>query len=81
LVTPGQTSFALVGAASIAAATLGSPLAAIIIVFEMTGSYEGAVLSMLSVSLACLISRSFIGRSLFDRQILSRGIILKDDHI
>lgn len=81
LVTPGQTSFALVGAASIAAATLGSPLAAIIIVFEMTGSYEGAVLSMLSVSLACLISRSFIGRSLFDRQILSRGIILKGDHI
>ena len=81
LVTPGQTSFALVGAASIAAATLGSPLATIIIVFEMTGSYEGAVLSMLSVSLACLISRSFIGRSLFDRQILSRGIILKDDHI
>lgn len=79
--TPGQTSFALVGAASLAAATLGSPLAAIIIVFEMTGSYEGAVLSMLSVSVACHISRSFVGRSLFDRQLSSRGIMLKDDHI
>lgn len=81
LVTPGDTSFALVGAVSIAATTLGSPLAAIIIVFEMTGSYEGAVLSMLSVSVACHISRSFVGRSLFDRQLLSRGVILKDDHI
>lgn len=81
LVTPGQTSFALVGAASLAAATLGSPLAAIIIVFEMTGSYEGAVLSMLSVSVTCHISRSFVGRSLFDRQLSSRGIMLKDDHI
>lgn len=79
--TSGQTSFALVGAASIAAATLGSPLAAIIIVFEMTGSYEGAVLSMLSVSVACHISRLFVGRSLFDRQLSFRGINLKDDHI
>ena len=73
-------SFALVGAASTIAAVIGAPVAAIVIVFEMTGSYEGAVLSMISVIIATQISRSFAGRSLFDRQLALRGIIVADDH-
>ena len=76
----GQMSFALVGAASTIAAVIGAPVAAIVIVFEMTGSYEGAVLSMISVIIATQISRSFAGRSLFDRQLALRGIIVADDH-
>jgi hypothetical protein len=27
------------------------------------------------------ISRSFVGRSLFDRQLASRGIALRDDYL
>jgi CIC family chloride channel protein len=76
----GQTSFALVGAASAVAAVIGAPVAAIVIVFEMTGSYEGAVLSMVSVVVAAQISRAFVGRSLFDRQLALRGIAVHDDH-
>jgi CIC family chloride channel protein len=76
----GQMSFALVGAASTIAAVIGAPVAAIVIVFEMTGSYEGAVLSMISVVIAAQISRSFAGRSLFDRQLALRGINVADDH-
>ncbi len=76
----GQMSFALVGAASAVAAVIGAPVAAIVIVFEMTGSYEGAVLSMISTVIAAQISRSFAGRSLFDRQLAMRGITVMDDH-
>jgi len=31
------------------------------------------------VVVAAQISRSFMGRSLFDRQLASRGIVVKDD--
>lgn len=73
------SSFVMLGAASCVATVIGAPVAATVIVFEMTGSYEWAVLSMISVVVAAQISRSFMGRSLFDRQLASRGIVVKDD--
>lgn len=79
--TAGETSFAVVGAASAVGAVIGAPIAAIVIVFEMTGSYEGAVLSMISVILSAQISRSLAGRSLFDRQLELRGIRVADDRV
>jgi chloride channel protein, CIC family len=74
------SSFVLLGAASCVATVIGAPVAATVIVLEMTGSYEWAVLSMISIVIATQISRSFMGRSLFDRQLASRGIFVKDDH-
>jgi len=73
------SSFVILGAASCVATVIGAPIASTVIVFEMTGSYEWAVLSMISVVVAAQISRSFMGRSLFDRQLASRGIMVKDD--
>lgn len=73
------TSFAAIGAASCIAAVIGAPLASIIMVFEMTGSYEWTVLSMLSVVVSSQISRSLVGRSIFDRQLALRGIFVHDD--
>jgi CIC family chloride channel protein len=73
------SSFVMLGAASCVATVIGAPMAATVIVFEMTGSYEWAVLSLVSVVVAAQISRSFMGRSLFDRQLASRGIVVKDD--
>lgn len=73
------TSFAAIGAASCIAAVIGAPLASIIIVLEMTGSYEWTVLSMLSVVVCSQVSRSMVGRSIFDRQLAMRGIAVYDD--
>lgn len=73
-------SFAMLGAASCIAAVIGAPLASIIMVFEITGSYEWTVLAMLSVVTTSQISRTLVGRSLFDRQLALRGIHLRDDH-
>ena len=77
----GYPTFAVLGAASCVAAVIGSPLAAIVIMFELTGSFTWAVLSMVSVVTATQISRSFAGRSLFDRQLRMRGVVVKDDYI
>jgi len=74
-----ESSFAMVGAICCIAAVIGAPLASIVIVFELTGSYEWAVLSMISVVISQQISRSWAGRSLFDRQLAFRGLHLSDD--
>jgi CIC family chloride channel protein len=73
------SSYALLAAASCVAAVIGAPVAATVIIFEMTGSYGWAVLSMISVVVSCQISRSFVGRSIFDRQLELRGIAVDDD--
>jgi len=73
------SSYALLAAASCVAAVIGAPVAATVIIFEMTGSYDWAVLSMISVVVSCQISRSFVGRSIFDRQLALRGIAVNDD--
>jgi CIC family chloride channel protein len=75
----GVSSFAILGAASCIAAVIGAPLASVMIVFELTGSYEWAVLAMISVVTANQFSRAYAGRSLFDRQLALRGITLGDD--
>jgi CIC family chloride channel protein len=68
------TQFALVGAASCMAAVIGAPIAAVVMILEITGSYEWAVLSMVSVLTTSQITRSFMGRSLWDRQLTLRGL-------
>lgn len=82
LVTPetALSSFVALGAAGCVATVIGAPAAAVVIVFEMTGSYSWAVLSMITVVIAAQISRSFVGRSLFDRQLAMRGIAVPDDY-
>ena len=73
------SGFAILGAASCIAAVIGAPLAAVVIVFELTGSYEWAVLAMISVVSSQQFTRAFSGRSLFDKQLMLRGIIISDD--
>lgn len=75
-----EVSFAILGAASLIAAITGSPIAAVVILFELSGSYPWAVLSMISVILASQMTRATVGRSLFDRQLQLRGIRVHDDH-
>lgn len=76
----GFPIYAALGAASCVAAVIGAPLAAIVIMFELTGSFTWAVLSMISVVTATQIARAFVGRSLFDRQLKMRGVLVNDDY-
>lgn len=52
---------------------IGAPLTAILIVFELTRSYELSIASMIVVVFSNVVAFRFFGRSLFDRQLFLRG--------
>ena len=62
------------GMAAIGGAIIGAPVTAVIIILEITGSYELGVSTMASVAGCCLVTHLFFGHSFFDRQLVDRGI-------
>ncbi len=62
------------GMAAVASAVIGAPVSGVLIMLEMTMSYDYALAAMLSVVTAALISHHIYGHSFFDRQLLDRGI-------
>jgi len=65
---------AICGMAAVASAVIGAPIAGVLIILEMTLSYEFALAAMLSVVVSTLVSNLIFGHSFFDRQLLDRGI-------
>ena len=55
---------------------IGAPLTAVLIVLELTGSYQYALMALLSVTLCSTLTYKLFGLSFFDRQLLDRGIDL-----
>lgn len=62
--------------AAISSAVIGAPLSAVLIVLELTQSYQYAVAAMMAVMVCTLITNRLFGNSYFDRQLLDRGIDL-----
>ena len=62
--------------AAVSAAVIGAPLSAVLIVLELSQSYEYAVAAMIAVMVCSLITHRLFGHSFFDRQLLDRGIDL-----
>ncbi|MGB2436005.1 MAG: chloride channel protein, partial [Candidatus Puniceispirillales bacterium] len=62
------------GMAAVASAVIGAPVSGVLIMLEMTMSYDYALAAMLSVVTAALVSHHIYGHSFFDRQLLDRGI-------
>ena len=72
-----ETNFkalALCGMASVGSSVIGTPIAGVILVIELSNNYDLGVISILSIASATLITYLFFGQSLFDRQLLNRGI-------
>ena len=67
----------IAGMAAVASSVIGAPISAILIVLELTRSYECAVAAMLSVTICSLITLRLFGNSFFDRQLLDRSIDLR----
>jgi CIC family chloride channel protein len=61
---------------AVTAPVIGAPLATLLIVFELTGSYTLTTASLASVALANLVGARLLGRSLFDVQLRVRGLDL-----
>lgn len=63
--------------AAVSAAVIGAPITSVLIVLELTGSYEYAVAAMIAVIVCTLLTNRLFGQSFFDRQLLDRGIDLR----
>lgn len=66
----------LVGMGALIASVIGAPLATILIVFELTESYQAATAVMIGVVAANALVTRYYSRSIFHRQILRMGIDL-----
>ena len=68
--------FVVSGMAAIGAAVVGAPISVVLIILELTASYELAVAAMLSVVVSTLFCSLIFGHSFFDAQLIKRGIDL-----
>ncbi|MFA9430337.1 chloride channel protein [Egicoccus sp. AB-alg2] len=68
-------AFALVGMAAVYAATARAPLTAILIVFELTGSYDLVLPLMLAVGIAMFVTELLGWDSLYLHQLRQRGVV------
>ena len=64
----------LAGMAAVAASIVGAPIATVLIILELTGSYDFALAALVAVVCSVLTSNILFGHSFFDRQLLGRGI-------
>jgi len=68
--------YAVCGMVAVTAPVIGAPLTSLLIVFELTGNYALTTAALASVTLASPIAAQLFGRSLFDIQLLGRGLDL-----
>ena len=64
------------GMAAVSACVIGAPVAVVVLVLELTMSYDFAVGAMICVVTASAIAHVSYGHSLFDKQLQSRNIDL-----
>ncbi len=64
------------GMAAVSSAVIGAPVSAVLIILELTQSYDYAVAAMIAVMVCNLLTNRVFGNSYFDRQLLDRGIDL-----
>lgn len=74
--TSEMMAYVTCGMMAVASPVIGAPLTTILIVFELTGSYELTIAVMTSVACSNILAHAIIGRSLFDVQLRARGFDL-----
>ena len=65
---------AVSGMAAVSSSVIGAPLTAIILVLELTGSYEYAIASTFPIVVCSFITSRVFANSVFDKQLISRGV-------
>ena len=72
----GVTPYAICGMMAATSPVIGAPLATILIVFELTRSYDLTIAAMVAVVFSNLIAYRIFGRSIYDVQLSRRGFDL-----
>ena len=72
----GLSVYAICGMVAVASPVIGAPMTALLIIFELTRSYEITIAAMVTVVFSNLVAYHWYGRSLFDNQLAERGLDL-----
>jgi len=72
----GLSVYAICGMVAVASPVIGAPMTALLIIFELTRSYEITIAAMVTVVFPNLVAYHWYGRSLFDNQLAERGLDL-----
>ena len=72
----GLAVYAVCGMVAVASPVVGAPLTMILLVLELTGSYDLSISAMVAVVASNFVTGRVFGRSIFDKQLLSEGIDL-----
>ncbi len=67
---------AVSGMAAVSSSVIGAPITAIILVLELTGSYEYAIAATFPIVVCSFITSRSFANSVFDRQLISRGVAI-----
>ncbi|HUU25788.1 MAG TPA: chloride channel protein [Methyloceanibacter sp.] len=70
--------YAILGMGAVTAAVLGAPISTTVMVFELTGGFALSLALLLTVAIANGINQMILGRSFFQAQLESRGIVLHE---
>ena len=65
---------AVSGMAAVSSSVIGAPITAIILVLELTGSYEYAIAATFPIVICSFITSRIFANSVFDKQLISRGV-------
>ncbi len=76
---PADAGYVIIVAslAAVGSAVIGAPLTVVMIVIELTGSYQYGLSALLTVILCSLFTFKFFGLSYFDRQLMDRNVDLR----
>lgn len=72
----GISAYAVCGMVAVMSPVIGAPMTALLLVLELTRSYEITIAAMLAIVFSNLTAFNWYGRSLYDRQLAARGIDL-----
>jgi CIC family chloride channel protein len=77
-ITASPAAYSIVGMGAVVSATTHGPLAAILILFEMTGGYEIILPLMLACIIATIASGQFLKDSIYTLKLARRGVDIKE---
>ena len=77
-ITASPGAYSIVGMGAVVSATTHGPLAAILILFEMTGTYKIILPLMLACIIATIASGQFSRESIYTLKLMRRGVNIKE---
>ena len=72
----GLSVYAVCGMMAMMSPVIGAPMTALLLVFELTRSYEFTIAAMVAIVFSNFVAHRWYGRSLYDRQLNEIGIDL-----